>query len=102
VLDKHYAEVALYQLKSGIDDAQFLAISDEATEVYRKLPGFVRRELMKSDEGKWVDLVYWQNRDLAKQAEPTIYNDGTIAKVMAVLDTESMIFTHAEAVRQDS
>lgn len=98
---QHYAEVAFYQLKSGIDDAQFLSISDEATDVYRKLPGFVRRELMKSEDGNWVDLVYWQDRDVAKLAEPTLYSDATIARVMAVLDTETMIFTHALTVRQD-
>jgi hypothetical protein len=102
VSNNPYVEVALYQLKSGIEEAQFLAVSDEATGVYRKLSGFVRRELMKSEDGKWVDLVYWQNRDLAKKAEPMIYHDPTIANVMAVLDTETMIFTHAEPVRQDS
>ena len=100
--NKHYVEVALYQLKSDVEEGHFLDVSDEATHVYRKLDGFVRRKLMKSEDDKWVDLVYWQNRDVAKQAEPIIYHDATIAKVMAVLDTESMIFTHAEPVRQDS
>jgi len=102
VSNKHYVEVALYQLKNEIENSQFLAVSDEATDVYRKLPGFVRRELMKSEDGKWVDLVYWENREVAKQAEPTVYHDATIAKVMAVLNTETMIFIHAQPVRQDS
>jgi len=31
VSNKHYVEVALYQLKSDVGDAQFLAVSDEAT-----------------------------------------------------------------------
>jgi hypothetical protein len=96
--NKPYVEVALYKLKSEVAEAQFLAVSEAATGVFAKLAGFERRELMKSEDGRWVDLVYWQSRELAKQAEPTIYHDPTIAKVMEILDTESMVFTHAEPV----
>lgn len=96
--NKAYVEVALYKLKSEVEEVQFLVLSAGATAVFEKLAGFVRRELMRSEDGRWVDLAYWQNRELAKQAEPTIYEDATIAKVMALLDSETMIFTHAQPI----
>jgi hypothetical protein len=98
--DQHYIEVALYSVKREVKEAQFLRISDAAAEVYRKLEGFVRRELMKSDDGKWVDMVYWQNREVAKRAEPVLYQDTTIAEVMGLIDTDTMVFTHVEPFRQ--
>jgi hypothetical protein len=98
--ERQYIEVALYTLKNGVEEAKFLVVSDTASEVYRKLGGFVRREHMKSDDGKWVDMVYWQNRDIAKQAEPVLYQDATIAEVMGLIDTDTMVFTHVEPFRQ--
>lgn len=98
--ERQYIEVALYTVKG--EEAKFLSVSDDANEVYRKLEGFVRRELMKSDDGKWVDMVYWQNRALAKQAEDILYHDATIAEVMGLIDTETMVFTHVEPFRQYS
>jgi hypothetical protein len=100
--DKHYIEVALYTVKNDVEETRFLAVSDAVSEVYRKLSGFVRRELMKSEDGKWVDIVYWQNRELAKQAEAVIYQDAMIAEVMGLINAETMVFTHVEPFRQYS
>ena len=37
--DKRYIEVALYQLKTNVEESQFLRVSDATTDVYRMLGG---------------------------------------------------------------
>jgi hypothetical protein len=93
-------EVALYTVKTEVEEAAFLVASDAAGEVYRGPKGFVRRELLKSDDGKWVDRVYWRNRAVARQSEAVLYHDATMAELMGLIDAETMVFTHGEPLRQ--
>jgi len=97
--EKNYVEVSLYNLNDGVEEAHFLSVSDKATDVFRDCDGFMRRELLKNDDGKWVDLVYWANQRMAKAAEARLYSDETIAELMGQLNTETMIFVHVEPER---
>lgn len=55
-------ELAPFAVKPGVTEAQVL----EASEVLQRdflagQPGFVRRDLLRGDDGRWLDLVYWRD-----------------------------------------
>jgi hypothetical protein len=67
-------ETAWFKTKPGVSDADFLAASKQAHDGYlSKCKGFVSRELLKGDDGQWVDLVHFKtaaDADAAAQGFP--------------------------------
>ena len=62
-------EWAPFKLADAVDEARLLRASDGLqTEFLARQPGFIRRELLKGQNGQWVDLVYWESEDAAGRA----------------------------------
>jgi hypothetical protein len=62
-------EWAPFRLADGVDEESLLQASDAIqTGFLSKQKGFVRRELLKSVNGQWADLVYWDSEEAAARA----------------------------------
>ena len=62
-------ETAQFNTKSGVSDTELLAASQQAHDGYlSKCKGFVSRELLKAEDGTWVDLVHFETREDAQAA----------------------------------
>jgi heme-degrading monooxygenase HmoA len=62
-------EWAPFRLAPGVEESVLL----EASEVLQReflahQPGFLRRELLRGDDGQWADLVYWEDEAAAGNA----------------------------------
>jgi hypothetical protein len=65
----YIVEWAPFELGDGANEADLLTASAALqTDFLSKQPGFVRRELLKGMGDRWVDLVYWSNREAAERA----------------------------------
>ncbi|MDO6964762.1 antibiotic biosynthesis monooxygenase family protein [Rhizobium alvei] len=55
-------ELARIKLKDGIDEARLVETSERFQRAFLdRVPGFLGRELMKADDGSYMDLVHWQS-----------------------------------------
>jgi hypothetical protein len=85
-------EWAPFTLAEGVDHAALLAASDALqTEFLSKQPGFIKRELLKQSETRWVDVVYWNSRDEAEQAARDVLNSpagSTYFSLMVAADND--------------
>jgi hypothetical protein len=62
-------EWAPFRAAPGVSEAAILAESDALQRDFLVgQRGFVRRELLRGDDGRWVDLVYWADRVTADEA----------------------------------
>jgi hypothetical protein len=62
-------EWAPFRLAAGADAAALLEASDAIQRDFlRRQPGFVRRELLRDEAGRWVDLVVWTDHASAMAA----------------------------------
>jgi hypothetical protein len=62
-------EWAPFRLREGIEEPRLLQASEALqTEFLAKQRGFIHRELLKGENGQWVDLVYWTDHASADQA----------------------------------
>src|SRR5918997_2398355 len=62
-------EWAPFTLVGSADETRLLRASDALQEGFlAKQPGFIRRELLKGQDGQWVDLVYWESAEAAARA----------------------------------
>ena len=58
-----------FRLRPETDDEDFLAITAEAGQVFLQTqPGFLGREVCKAEDGSWVGLIRWQDKESCEAA----------------------------------
>ena len=88
------AKMIAYALKSGVTESEFLAASAGLAPELATLEGFIRRELLKGEDERWLDVVYWQTRENADRSEDTIQRLPACARCIAMMEFESLTVTH--------
>jgi hypothetical protein len=83
-----------YALKSGVTESEFLAASEAVVPELATLEGFIRRELLKGEDQRWLDVVYWQTRANADRSEDTIQRLPACARCIAMMDFEGLTVAH--------
>lgn len=62
-------EWAPFTLKEGIDEAKLLEAADALQKDFlSKQEGFLKRELLKGEGDKWVDILHWSSKEAAEKA----------------------------------
>jgi heme-degrading monooxygenase HmoA len=61
-------EIVIFRLLEGVSENEFLAASNIMMKELGSLDGFIDRELLKKDDGSWMDLLHWENMDAATKA----------------------------------
>ncbi|HEX8597353.1 MAG TPA: hypothetical protein VF952_02445 [Chloroflexia bacterium] len=95
----HTLEAALFRLKAGTDEEAFLMASDGTMTALKGYSGFIRREVLKSDDGQWLDLIYWHSLEEAMSAAEQIISDPTCHPFLEMLDMGSITMLHLQPVR---
>jgi len=94
-------EVVLFKLKPGVEDMAFVAAAEAMLPDLRAVPGFVRRELLRGDEGLWVDVVHWRSLSEALAAMDLMMTQPSAGPFMAALDEQSIEMLHLQQVHVD-
>jgi hypothetical protein len=67
--DRLVVEYAPYSLADGVTEERLIAASDAfQRDFLAHQPGFVRRETLKGQNGRWTDLVYWSSKEAVEKA----------------------------------
>jgi hypothetical protein len=62
-------EWAPFKLADAVDESRLLRAADAIqADFLAKQPGFIRRELLRGQDGQWVDLIYWESEEAAARA----------------------------------
>ena len=62
-------EWAPFKLAEGVDEAALLTASEALqTGFISKQKGFIKRELVKTTDGQWVDVIHWDSPENAEKA----------------------------------
>jgi Antibiotic biosynthesis monooxygenase len=95
-------EVVLFKLKPGEDEAAFLAASEAVMPDLRAMRGFIRREVFKDADGRWMDTLHWQSLEDAHRAAEVFLGLPCAQTLIALIDEPSMTMLHLEPVRSYS
>ena len=93
-------EVVFFRLKDGIDEASFMRANEALMAELRAIDGFVRRELLKDAENRWMDTVYWRSMADAQRAAELFPTMECAQSLMAMLDEASVSMHHFELARR--
>ena len=90
-------ETAQFAVKAGVTDAQLLAASREAHDGYlSRCRGFVGRELLKSDDGTWLDIVRFETMADAQAAFAGFVGNPSTQAFEGVIDPATAQMRHFE------
>jgi hypothetical protein len=90
-------EVVPFRTKEGIADTAFLHEAAVVQAWIERQPGFINRELLKTPENQWLDMVRWASLELAQQASDKFMNADDCKPFMAMLDETGMQMWHFES-----
>ncbi|MCZ7362749.1 MAG: hypothetical protein O8C58_05380, partial [Candidatus Methanoperedens sp.] len=54
-------EIVEFKSLKGTDEKVFLEASDTMMKDLKKQSGFINRELLKSEDDQWIDIVHWRS-----------------------------------------
>jgi hypothetical protein len=89
-------ELVTFRIKPDLPDADFERAAHAITPKLQGFPGFISRSLAKSDDGTWIDAVYWRDRPSAEHAAQAIMSDEGARAFFDLIDPSTMVFKHAE------
>ena len=92
-------EQVRFRLVPEADPVTFDAVSAAADGFLQRQPGYAGRLVVREEDGTFVDLVGWTDRESAEAAATAFLGDPAGAGLVAVIDPASMEFQHLEVVR---
>lgn len=87
---EHAYEIVLFRVKPDVSLTEFMTIYAQFANRLRTCPGYVSHELLHDDDGQWVDLVRWESLDDVSAAADSLNDTEVTARLMAVLEPESV------------
>lgn len=94
-------ELAQFKTKAGVSEAEVLQASQEAHDGFlAKQTGYVSRELLKSGEGEWVDIVHWETMEDAQAAMNAFIGHTSTKKFGEIIDPSSIKMMHLELAKK--
>jgi len=85
----HVIEWAPFRLKNGVTEADILAASDALQVAFlASQPGFVRRELVRADDGRYIDIVCWATKEAADEAVANAAKSASCGRYFSLMQAE--------------
>jgi len=97
---KIVVEIAQYKLIDGVNETTFLQDSKDAQkEFLDKQPGYIKRQLLKSDSGKWTEIVYWESMSDARKAEKEVAKNIPNVPMFQKMDPKTLKISFIEQMQ---
>lgn len=87
-------EMVHFQTDSAISEAAFVALFAQTESLVQCQPGFLSRQLIRADDGRWTDLVLWRSRPEAEAAAAIVTRDPAFAGFASAIRMETVEIGH--------
>lgn len=87
-------EVVIFSVNKGVTDAQIKLAAKKITPSLRKLSGFKSRNFVHDQNGKWVDIVYWENMKSALSASESMVTNEMALSFFSLINQKDMNMMH--------
>lgn len=94
----HVAEIITFELKDGVSDADYVALSQTSHAYVSYARGFVSRQLSKSQDGRWTDYVIWRSLEDAKAAQAEFMAQEFAPAMVGAINPDTMRMEHQEVL----
>jgi hypothetical protein len=89
-------EMVLFKTNEGINLEDAKRELTKLNDCVASMPGFVLRKTAYSDNGQFLDLVFWTDLSSAKSASEKVMQDEKALQVFSIIEQKTMRFEHFE------
>ncbi|MCG7391303.1 hypothetical protein MHY87_00065 [Microvirga sp. ACRRW] len=93
-MKSHVLETVTFSLQPGTDEAAFIRAANDASNVVKAMPGFIRRRLAKGQDGNWIDVCEWADDASAQKAAETFHTIPAAQPFCGMIDMTSAKMAH--------
>ncbi|WP_299801204.1 hypothetical protein [uncultured Maribacter sp.] len=87
-------ETVLFKPTEGINRKEVENQMSELNEFISKQDGFISRKTAVSEDGQFLDLVFWSDLECATTASEKAMENPKTLKAFQVIDEKTMTFKH--------
>lgn len=87
-------EIALFKAKSQYTQEEVLEAAKAINPILKNLNGFISRKLSVTEDGQWMDILYWTDLEKAKDALPIVTEDVMAQAFFKMTDDTTSEFLH--------
>lgn len=91
-------ELVLFKKKDEYTNEQVIQAANGMNAVMENYDGYVSRKLAVTEDGQWMDLVYWIDLENAKKASKNILENKLGETYFKMIDDTTMDFIHLDVV----
>ena len=99
-MKKLIVEVAQFKLAEGVSEEEFLKEAEAVQKGFlEKQSGYIDRELLKTEDGLWADVLHWKTMKEAQKAAEVMMGNPAAQGFMQKIDPSSVKMLHLEQVK---
>ena len=91
-------ELVLWRSKNGIDPKAAKQAIINLNNFVKEQPGFLSRSTGISEDGRYLDLVYWTDLQSAQEASEKAMSSEICAPAFETIDEREMTFLHFDII----
>ena len=91
-------EMVLFKTSEDIKTEEAQKELTRLNHFLAKQAGFISRKTSFSDDGQFLDLVYWTDLNAAKTASDKAMQDPEALKIFSIIERETMLFKHFKSL----
>jgi mercuric ion transport protein len=94
-------ETIRFRLADGTDEQDFLKASDGVEEkFFGTQPGYIDRELLKSDDNRWLSVLRWESMEDCRRAGEALMSSPDAGEFLQKIDADSVEIVHVARVKR--
>ena len=94
-------QIAVMKARDGVRDEELIAASQEAQEGFFAVQrGFAGRELLRSADGAWLDIMCWESATDAEAARQAFRGHSSTRRFGSLLDPTTFNMSDYHSVRR--
>ena len=91
-----FVELVFFKPRPNVSEAEVIQSARKIQEIATEMGSAFELELLKTEEGEWVEIVHWNNQEEAHRVEQAVMHMPEAMEAMSVMDESSirMMFLH--------
>lgn len=88
-----------FRPKKGVSDEVLIKTSDKIMDELRIKRGYIKRWVVKDENGTWIDFVCWNSLDDAKRAAKSVLRIPVCLEYFNLIDESTIKMSHLEQIQ---
>jgi heme-degrading monooxygenase HmoA len=88
--DQAFVQVVMFRHKDHVLESDVLAVAAAMKTDLASVDGCIRWELLKADDGRWVEFIYWDSQEAAQRGNETVMAFSSAQRAFEITDDSTV------------